>query len=291
MTAKQVSQCFIMLVLFSLLAVSSFSLPLNRKSLNLIEEVNRKGPYFGLITVVTLVKLLNERKVSYYHTALGILAHIEFVILMKFETLLNEVNAAAATKQMVDLFDIVGIVHFGIARNADNSMSIGDNPSGTVNYNDVAGLDFKGYNVPEGGDNLLGHIGFSYEFFSESGKANTARPIFGANTTRQWLHVASNLKGINLNQCVNSSVCLPQKPKLVVGLRGSASNIFVDNAAYRDFLFKTFRVSSVNMVRLLDIAGGQTGHNSVDTFGPLAAINACKVVIKFIEEFPKEIKS
>ncbi|XP_009351241.3 bark storage protein A-like [Pyrus x bretschneideri] len=225
---------------------------------------------------------------------------------------------------MVDLFDIVGIVHFGIAGNANNSMSIGDvflnslhagiwdwlNPSGTVNYNDVAGLDFKGYNVPEGGDNLLGHIGFSYEFFSESGKANTARPIFWANTTRQWLHVASNLKGINLNQCVNSSVCLPQKPKLVVSLRGSASNIFVDNAAYRDFLFKTFRVSSVDMessavvmtslsngflvivIRgLLDIAGGQTGHNSVDTFGPLAAINACKVVIKFIEEFPKEIKS
>ncbi|KAM1594656.1 hypothetical protein ACFX10_001040 [Malus domestica] len=66
---------------------------------------------------------------------------------------------------MVDLFDIVGIVHFGIAGNANNSMSIGDvtipqqfahtgiwdwlNPSGTVNYNDVAGLDFKGYNVPD----------------------------------------------------------------------------------------------------------------------------------------------
>ncbi|XP_068314884.1 bark storage protein A-like [Pyrus communis] len=151
---------------------------------------------------------------------------------------------------MVDLFDIVGIVHFGIAGNANNSMSIGDVtiPQQFVHTGIWDWLvKPKGYNVPEGGDNLLGHIGFSYEFFSESGRANTARPIFWANTTRQWLHVASNLKGINLNQCVNSSVCLPQKPKLVVGLRGSASNIFVDNAAYRDFLLQTFRVSSVDL--------------------------------------------
>lgn len=48
------------------------------------------------------------------------------VILMKFKTLLNQVNAAATTQQMVDRFDIVGIVHFGIAGNANDSMSIGD---------------------------------------------------------------------------------------------------------------------------------------------------------------------
>lgn len=35
-------------------------------------------------------------------------------------------NAAAATQQMLDLFDIAGIVHFGISGNANNSMSIGD---------------------------------------------------------------------------------------------------------------------------------------------------------------------
>lgn len=35
-------------------------------------------------------------------------------------------NAAAATQQMVDLFEIVGIIHFGIAGNINASMSIGD---------------------------------------------------------------------------------------------------------------------------------------------------------------------
>jgi purine-nucleoside phosphorylase len=39
---------------------------------------------------------------------------------------LNQVNAAAATQQMLDLFDIQGIVHFGIAGNVNDSLSIGD---------------------------------------------------------------------------------------------------------------------------------------------------------------------
>ncbi|ONI23725.1 hypothetical protein PRUPE_2G204400 [Prunus persica] len=40
--------------------------------------------------------------------------------------LLNQKNAAAATQQMLDLFDILGIANFGIAGNANNSLSIGD---------------------------------------------------------------------------------------------------------------------------------------------------------------------
>lgn len=37
-----------------------------------------------------------------------------------------QVNAAAATQQMIDMFSVKGIVHFGIAGNINNSMSIGD---------------------------------------------------------------------------------------------------------------------------------------------------------------------
>ena len=35
-------------------------------------------------------------------------------------------NAAAATQQIIDVFSVKGIVHFGIAGNINNSMSIGD---------------------------------------------------------------------------------------------------------------------------------------------------------------------
>ena len=33
---------------------------------------------------------------------------------------LDQVNAAAVTQQMLDLFDVEGIVHFGISGNANN---------------------------------------------------------------------------------------------------------------------------------------------------------------------------
>ncbi|PRQ58673.1 putative adenosylhomocysteine nucleosidase [Rosa chinensis] len=333
MAPKQVAECLLTLVMINLLVVSSFSLPLNRRSLKLIQEINRKGPYIGLITVYPpeeaaffntgafkpnpkhpfldfsgrrfRVGKIHDKKVVYVRCGVGM------------------VNAAAATQQMLDLFDVVGIVHFGISGNANNSMSIGDvtipqqlahtgiwdwaNPNRTLDLDDVAQLDFEEYNEPKGGENLLGHIGFRNEqFYSESGNPNIARPLFWAKTTRKWLQFAAHLEGVELVQCVNSSLCLPQKPKLVVGLRGSTGNTFVDNAAYRNFLFQTFHVSSVDMessavvmtslsngfpvivIRgLSDLAGRQAGENPIQTFGPLAAINACKVVVQFIKDLPE----
>jgi nucleoside phosphorylase len=35
-------------------------------------------------------------------------------------------------------------------------------------------------------------------------------------------------------------------PKVVYGLKGSTSDIFVDNAEYRKFLFKEFGVSTID---------------------------------------------
>ncbi|EEF28447.1 mta/sah nucleosidase, putative [Ricinus communis] len=276
MAEKQVIPCFLILVLFSLVTMHVSAFPSNRiKSLSIIREVNRQGPYLGLITVyppeensffatgafkpygkhpfVDLsgrrfrIGKIREKKVIYVRCGVGM------------------VNAAAATQQMVDMFDVKGIVHFGIAGNVNNSMSIGDvtipkefahtgiwdwlNPDETLPSNDIAQLEFGNYNVPEkDGMNLLGHIGYNYEqFYYESGKPNSATPLFWAQTSQAWLQVAAGLEGMELEKCVNSSSCLPQKPKLVVGLKGSTANIFVDNAAYRDFLYQTFAVSSVAM--------------------------------------------
>uniref|UniRef100_A0A7N2LGT4 Nucleoside phosphorylase domain-containing protein n=2 Tax=Quercus lobata TaxID=97700 RepID=A0A7N2LGT4_QUELO len=107
---------------------------------------------------------------------------------------------------------------------------------------------------------------------------------------------------MELKQCVNSSLCLPRKPKLVVGLRGATSNTFVDNAAYRNFLVRTFGVSSTDMESsavvmttlsngfpvialrgLSDLAGKQSGENAYTKFGSLAAFNAAKAVVQFIK--------
>ncbi|KAL5569512.1 hypothetical protein UlMin_026087 [Ulmus minor] len=114
---------------------------------------------------------------------------------------------------------------------------------------------------------------------------------------------------MELQQCVNSSVCLrEEKAKVVVGLRGPSANIFVDNAAYRDFLFHNFKVSSSDMASsavvmislsngfsvivirgLSDLAGKQKGQNAIDTFGSLSAFNTAKVVLQFLKELPPKL--
>lgn len=231
-------------------------------------------------------------------------------------------NAAAATQQMLDLFDIKGIIHFGISGNANSSMQIGDvtipgqlaqtglwdwlKPNATMEPNDFAQFDFKSYNDPKGGENQLGKVGYSTEqFYSAAGEVNVPQRPVWFNITNNWLHVASHLQGVKLDQCANSTLCLPEKPKLAVGLKGATSNFFIDNAAYTQFLFKTFGVTSLDMessavvmtclsngypviaIRgLSDLAGTQKGDNTIRLFGSLAALNTAKVVIGFVKSLP-----
>ncbi|GMN52806.1 hypothetical protein TIFTF001_021952 [Ficus carica] len=317
-----------LVVLYSQMVAFAFCVPWSRH--DILKQVNRKGPYIGLITVYPpeenaffstgafkpdpkypfldlsgrrfRVGKVYDKRVIYVKCGVGL------------------INAAATTQQMVDVFRISGIVHFGIAGNINNSMSIGDvsipkefintgiwdwlNPNGTVDSTDIAGLEVKNYNTLKAGDNLLGHIGFNFEqFYSTSGVPNIAQTLVWAQVNQDWLHVASKLEGIKLQQCVNSSLCLEKKPKLVVGLRGSTSDIFVDNAAYRDFLFNTFNVSSSDMessavtslsngfpvivIRgLSDVAGKQEGQNAINTFGSLAALNTASSVLHFLKQLP-----
>ncbi|KAJ6901738.1 bark storage protein A-like isoform X2 [Populus alba x Populus x berolinensis] len=268
MNSTMAARCFVVLLFLSFLVMSVLAIPSKRRrrgsSFSTIKQLNRKGPYIGLITVYSpeeeaffrtgafkpdakhpfvdlsgryRVGKINGKKVVFVRCGVGM------------------TNAAAATQQMLDLFDVTGIVHFGISGNLNDSMSIGDvtipkqfahtglwnwlNPNGTMVPADVASLEVGSYNVPEGdGVNLLGQIGYSTEqVFSVSREPNTAVSLWWMEVSQQWLQLAMSLEGMELERCVNSSLCLPEKPKLVVGLNGATSNIFLDNAAYRDFLF------------------------------------------------------
>ncbi|PPR96271.1 hypothetical protein GOBAR_AA24399 [Gossypium barbadense] len=188
MAATQLKPCLVLLLTFSLLAFAS-AISRNRiKSLNQIKEVfaTEKDAFFASGSFKPDPKF-------------------PFIDLSwQFLTLLtqNQTNAVAATQQMVDLFDIKGIIHFGIAGNTNNSMSIGDvtipnqiahtglwewlkrisvwsgsweksrvcpmwggsNTNGTLDSADVAQLEIGDNIVPKGnGTNLLGHIGYMEE--------------------------------------------------------------------------------------------------------------------------------
>ncbi|KAK4550905.1 hypothetical protein RGQ29_032692 [Quercus rubra] len=311
MAAKLVNRKCLLLIqvlvsfLFLVIVPAAFALPLRRlKSLTVIKEVNRAGPYLGVLTVSTSedsaffatgafqphkthpiidlsgrrfwVGKIHDKKILYVRCGVGM------------------VNAAAATQQMLDLIDVKGIIHFGVCGNVNDSLSIGDvvipkqfahtgiwdwlNLNGTSNLDHVAELNVASYNVPK------------------------AQSLLWVQTSKHWLQLAANLEGMELKQCVNSSLCLPRKPKLVVGLRGATSNTFVDNASYRIFLVRTFGVSSTDMESsavvmttlsngfpvialrgLSDLAGKQSGENAYTKFGSLAAYNAAKAVVQFIK--------
>ncbi|XP_034929415.1 bark storage protein A isoform X2 [Populus alba] len=336
MNSTMAARCFVVLLFLSFLVMSVLAIPSKRRrgsSFSTIKQLNRKGPYIGLITVYS-----PEEEAFFRTGAFKPDAKHPFVDLSGRRYRVGKINgkkvvfvrcgvgmtnAAAATQQMLDLFDVTGIVHFGISGNLNDSMSIGDvtiakqfahtglwnwlNPNGTMDPADVAYLEVGSYNVPEGdGVNLLGQIGYSTEqLFSVSREPNTAVSLWWMEVSQQWLQLARSLEGMELERCVNSSLCLPEKPKLVVGLNGATSNIFLDNAAYRDFLFQTFEVSSSDMessavvmtclsngfpvivIRgLSDLAGAESGDNAIHTFGSLAALNAAEAVLEFISKLP-----
>ena len=86
--------------------------------------------------------------------------------------------------------------------------------------------------------------------------------------------------------------------------RGTSANIYLDNAAYRSFIYNKFNVSPVDMesaavalicleqrtpfiaIRALsDLAGGGSADsNEADTFTSLAANNSVTVVLEFIKQ-------
>lgn len=336
MAAKQVVLLITLILALGfipLLVFSAQAIPFERfESLRVVKKINKNGPFLGLITVYA------PEEEAFFKTGIFRpdprhpfvdlsgrrfrIGKVEGKKVIYVKCGVGLVNAAAATQQMLDLFDIKGIIHFGISGNANSSMQIGDvtipgqlaqtglwdwlKPNATMEPNDFAQFDFKSYNDPKGGENQLGKVGYSTEqFYSAAGEVNVPQRPVWFNITNNWLHVASHLQGVKLDQCANSTLCLPEKPKLVVGLKGATSNFFIDNAAYTQFLFKTFGVTSLDMessavvmtclsngypviaIRgLSDLAGTQKGDNTIRLFGSLAALNTAKVVIGFVKSLP-----
>ncbi|WVZ82927.1 hypothetical protein U9M48_030131 [Paspalum notatum var. saurae] len=154
---------------------------------------------------------------------------------------------------LIDVFTVTGIVHYGTAGSSNDSMSFGDvSVPKLVAYTGAwtwkqtqtcsmiacilivaeiqitkrvsAELRFEEYNIPNGGENLLGSLKFRNEELYSVGKP---------------------MEEVKLERC-NNTFCLPTTPKVVYGLKGSSADMFLDNAEYRKFLFREFGVSTVD---------------------------------------------
>nr|XP_023900853.1 bark storage protein A-like [Quercus suber] len=168
------------------------------------------------------------------------------------------VNAGITVQILLDTFDIIGIVHYGIAGSSNDSLYIGD--ISVPNYVAYTGswtlkefrsaeenlteLKFGNFNFPEKGEDLLAMIDFTPQKLYSVGKP--MEEVFWLPIDPKLFNIASKLQDVKLQKCVNETYCLPETPKVVYGLRGSTADIYLDNAAYREFLFKAFNVSTVD---------------------------------------------
>ena len=108
---------------------------------------------------------------------------------------------------------------------------------------------------------------------------------------------------MKLEGCINATTCLSTPPKVTTVQRGTSANIYLDNAAYRNFLYNKFNISPVEMESagvalicyqqkvpfitfraLSDLAGGgSASSNEADTFSGLSAENSVIVMVEFVK--------
>ncbi|XP_010668205.2 bark storage protein B isoform X1 [Beta vulgaris subsp. vulgaris] len=314
-----------------------------KRTMHLINSANYKGPYIGVVipNLFELNPLLQSPSFTSSRLTIdfagrrfrfGTIAGKKVILVM---TGLGMVNAGLTTQMLLSLFRVEGVVHYGIAGNTDPSLHVGDVAIpqywahlGLLNWQrngdgpedelaleaagdysrDYGNLRFGDYtsnisdnNVP---NNLLNRIWYqAEEVFPVDGTPEERQHIFWVPVDPHYFNLAKRLKSLKLERCVNATTCLSTTPKVSTVLRGGSASIFVDNAAYRNFIYEQFKLSPVEMESagvalichqqrvpfitlraLSDLAGGgSVQSNEADTFLPVAATNSVIAVVEFIK--------
>ncbi|EEF42368.1 bark storage protein A [Ricinus communis] len=203
------------------------------------------------------------------------------------------VHAGITVQIMADNFNLAGIVHFGSAGTTNETLSIGTVSvprfvgfTGSWEWlskdsNEQGELVIGDFNYPENGQNLLGSIKYDEIDIYYKGKILES---FWVYPYARWLLYASRIQ-------IDSG-------DVIVGLNSSSSDIYVNNPAYREFLYKSFRVSTVdtssaavglgaksNALRFISFQGISNSAGAGDTSQSateLASKNVVNAVINFI---------
>jgi adenosylhomocysteine nucleosidase len=219
---------------------------------------------------------------------------------------ISMVNAAMNMQLALDRFDVTGIVVSGIAGGVDPNLQIGDVAVAArwgqyleaVFAREVDGK----FQLPPWAKTPFPNYGmiFPNDVNVRSAKAPPEKR-FWFDADAGMLAAASKIGAIDLKRCTADQACLPGAPRLVVGGNGVSGPVFVDNGAFRQYVFKTFDAhvldmesAAVAMVAyangvpfiafrsLSDLAGGDQGANEIRTFFQLASDNSAVVVQRFL---------
>ncbi|XP_048226222.1 bark storage protein A isoform X1 [Ricinus communis] len=195
---------------------------------------------------------------------------------------------------LADNFKLRGIINFGSAGATNETLSIGSvfvpsliTFSGTwewlsMNSSYIGQLQFGQFNYPKNGENLLGSVKYGLIDVYENGRLGVRQYI---PDSQSWLRIASRIEEVD-------------SADVVIGLKSSSSDIFVNNPAYREFLYKTFGVSTVDtssaavglaaksygldFIVFRGVSNYAGAGDSAQSASELANANAVKAVTRFI---------
>jgi len=222
-------------------------------------------------------------------------------------------NAAMNTQLALDRFRVSHVVFSGIAGGVNPALNIGDvvvaqrwgqylevlaareTAPGrykvpTDKEGSIAFANFGMLHPRPVGVRSAGHEGVERKFWFEVDPA--------------MMEIARRASSVALDRCDADKVCLRHEPRVVVGGNGVSGQAFVDNAALREYTFKTFQANVLDMETaatamvaysngvpfiafrsLSDLAGGGEGENEIGTFFKIAADNSAKVLLAFLAEW------
>ncbi|KAL5572636.1 hypothetical protein UlMin_022233 [Ulmus minor] len=259
------------------------------RNLRKIGQINKEGPFLAIVIPNTfeMDPLLNSSSFVPHHKyptldvsgrrfRFGVLENKKVILVM---TGLGMLNAGVTTQLLLTLFKVEGVLHYGIAGNANPKLQIGDvtipqywahtglwnwqrfgdGPNdelpleingdytrkiGYLKFSDYNNKTIKGKPV----DNLLNNVWFQpEEVFPIFGYPEVRQHAFWVPVSRRYFAVAEKLEGLKLEGCVNKTSCLPRTPKVVRVKRGISASVFVDNKAYREYLNSKFDATPIDM--------------------------------------------
>ncbi|KAG6494764.1 hypothetical protein ZIOFF_042525 [Zingiber officinale] len=287
---------------------------ITKKAWRTVRRVNKEGPYLGLVVpnsyelnpLLQSSNFVHSPRLPFLDLAgrrfrFGTVGKEKVIVVM---TGLSMLNAGISTQLLLTLFDVKGVVHFGIAGNANSDLQIGDVTiprrwahTGLWNWQ----RDMEMVQMMNWPWRPLVTTQEKLEIFPVDGIPEVRQHAFWVSVNKNYYALSRNLEGLKLPQCINST-CLRRRAKVLRVENGCSANAFVDNAGYRQFLRNKFDVTPIDMesaavalvcrqVRvpfiafraLSDLAGGGSSEsNEAAVFSSLAAQNAVDVVIEFI---------
>ncbi len=221
------------------------------------------------------------------------------------------VNASMTAQSLLDHFTVRQIVFSGIAGGVNPNLRVGDVtvPAQWGQYQEhhfARELPGGSWETLTASTNF-GNFGMMFPqpvlVTRRNGPANQEESRFWMPVDPASLKVVQSITNrVVLESRTAEGDHLNTTPRLVLGGNGVSGPTFVDNAAYRAWVWKTFHADALDMETaavatvayvnrvpfiafrsLSDLAGGGEGRNEVFTFFKLAAANSAAVVLLYLE--------